>query len=109
MVSELKGKNVVFTGKMDRTRAEMEDLARSKGMHPQGAVNRSTDILVTGARVGRTKIDKAKSLGVEIITEAEFMNAIMNDAGPDPKVGKEPPTPAIDFEALEQEEGFGAW
>lgn len=109
MVSELKGKSVVFTGKMDRTRAEMEDIARANDMHPQGAVNRSTDILVTGARVGRTKTDKAKSLGVEIITEAEFMNAIMNGADPAPKAEKEPPTPAIDYGELEQEEGFGAW
>jgi len=74
--NKLTGKTVVFTGELvGFSRAEAEALVRqSKGM-PSSSVSSKTDILVTGEKAG-TKFNKAKQLGVKIISAEEFKEMI---------------------------------
>lgn len=61
-------RRVVVTGKVpNHSRQTAEQALREAGAIVQSAVGKDTDILVTGAAVGATKINKAKALGVEII------------------------------------------
>lgn len=68
----LNGINIVFTGTMSRPRAELIADATSKNACVQAKVNKKTNILCCGEKVGKTKTDAATKLGVEIITEQEY-------------------------------------
>ena len=68
----LAGKTLVVTGTLERYgRKEIEDLIKSLGGKAAGSVSKKTDYLVAGADAG-SKLDKARELGVPVLTEAEF-------------------------------------
>lgn len=70
--SPLAGKTVVFTGTLQSMgRKEAEELVASLGGKPSGSVSRKTDYVVVGANPG-SKYDRARELGVKILTEEEF-------------------------------------
>jgi DNA ligase (NAD+) len=72
----LSGKTVVITGTlptMSRTKAT--EVIEAAGGRVTGSVSKSTDFLLAGEEAG-SKLDKAKSLGVEIIDEAELLRRI---------------------------------
>ena len=69
-----EGMTIVFTGKLERmTREEAEATVRQGGGTAAGSVSKSTTMVVAGPAAG-TKLDKAKQLGVEIITEQDFFD-----------------------------------
>ncbi|MBU0629408.1 MAG: NAD-dependent DNA ligase LigA, partial [Candidatus Margulisbacteria bacterium] len=69
----LKGKKFVFTGGMEHyTRPEAEELVRQLGGSASSAVSKETDYVVAGTDPG-SKYDKAKKLGVKVLTEEEFV------------------------------------
>jgi DNA ligase (NAD+) len=73
---KLSGKTIVFTGQLNKfSRSQAESLVRRYGGVPSSSVSRKTDFLVSGEDAG-TKFNKAKDLGVKIITEAEFLRLI---------------------------------
>ncbi len=75
--SPIKGKGIVFTGKMEQgSREDMQAMARRLGAKVQTSVSGKTDFLVCGSKVGAKKIESARSKGVEIMTEDEFMNIV---------------------------------
>lgn len=75
--SQVAGLQVVFTGSMvSGSRDDMEKQARLLGAKVGGSVTGKTNILVCGANVGSTKTDKAKSLGVKTMTEAEWNDLV---------------------------------
>ena len=66
------GKSFVFTGSLaNRSREEAGQLVMQHGGKVSGSVSKKTDYVVVGADPG-SKYDKAKELGVPILTEAEF-------------------------------------
>jgi len=68
----LVGKTVVVTGTLSRyERSDIEELVRNLGGKPSGSVSKKTDYLVAGENAG-SKLEKAQSLGVKILTEDEF-------------------------------------
>jgi len=68
----LQGKTVVVTGTLARYgREEIEDAIRKAGGKPSGSVSKKTDYLLAGEKAG-SKLDKAKELGVAVLTEDEF-------------------------------------
>ncbi len=70
--SPLAGKTVVFTGSLQRfTRKQAQDLAAAKGAKVTSSVSSRTDFVVAGENPG-SKYDKARKLGVTILTEQEF-------------------------------------
>jgi DNA ligase (NAD+) len=69
----LAGKTVVVTGTLEHfTRQEIEQKIQSLGARASGSVSKKTDFVLAGAEAG-SKLDKAKSLGVPILTEQEFV------------------------------------
>ena len=75
--SAIAGKKIVFTGKMAHgSRKEMQAQARKLGATVQSAVSGKTDMLVCGGKVGATKIAKAEKVGVEIISEEDYLQKI---------------------------------
>lgn len=72
----ISGKTMVFTGALQSlSRDEAKELARQSGAHVTDSVSRKTDYLVAGSDAG-SKAAKAKDLGVEVLTEAEFLKMV---------------------------------
>ncbi len=68
----LVGKTLVVTGTFARYgRDEIEALIVARGGKASGSVSKKTDYVVAGDKAG-SKLDKAKALGVPVLTEAEF-------------------------------------
>jgi DNA ligase (NAD+) len=69
---KLAGKSFVFTGSLaNRSREEAGELVLQHGGKVSGSVSKKTDYVVVGTDPG-SKYDKAKELGVAILTETEF-------------------------------------
>ncbi len=74
--AKLSGKTIVITGTLiSFTRSEAEELVRRLGGNPSSSVSKNTDFLVAGSEPG-SKLDKAKALGVKIMTEEEFRKVV---------------------------------
>ena len=72
----LAGKTVVVTGTLTRfSRDEIHKLIEREGGKPSGSVSSKTSYLVAGEAAG-SKLDKAKSLGVPVLTEDEFLELV---------------------------------
>jgi DNA ligase (NAD+) len=72
----LSGKTVVVTGTLPNyKREEIESLIVQHGGHAASSVSKKTDFVVAGEKAG-TKLDKARTLGVRVISEAEFNELI---------------------------------
>ena len=69
----LAGKSVVVTGTLGTfDRHEIEDLIIARGGKASGSVSKKTSFVIAGENAG-SKLDKATQLGVEVITEQQFM------------------------------------
>ncbi len=72
----LAGKTYVLTGTLPTlSRTQATELIESAGGRVAGSVSKKTDAVVAGEEAGG-KLDKAKSLGVEIIDEAELLRRL---------------------------------
>ncbi len=70
--ADLTGKTVVVTGTLSRySREEVEGLVKKLGGKAAGSVSKKTSYVVAGEKAG-SKLDKAKELGVPVLTEDEF-------------------------------------
>jgi DNA ligase (NAD+) len=70
--SALAGKSIVVTGTLVKYgREEIERRLRDLGAKASGSVSKKTDFLLAGDKAG-SKLEKARELGVRIITEEEF-------------------------------------
>ncbi|KQN37430.1 aromatic ring-opening dioxygenase LigA [Sphingomonas sp. Leaf407] len=79
VASELTGKTVVFTGKLETlSRDEAKAQADALGARVAGSVSKKTDLVVVGADAG-SKRAKAEELGIRVIDEAAW-NAIVSNA-----------------------------
>lgn len=73
MSNAFAGRTIVVTGKLeyftrDTINARIEELGAKAG----STVSKNTDYLIAGEKAG-SKLDKARSLGVTVITEQEFL------------------------------------
>jgi DNA ligase (NAD+) len=69
---KLAGKSFVFTGSLaSRSREEAGEIVQQHGGKVSGSVSKKTDYVVVGTDPG-SKRDKAKELGVTILSEKEF-------------------------------------
>jgi DNA ligase (NAD+) len=70
------GKSFVFTGTLIKmTRDEAQDLVRTLGGEVSGSVSKKTSYVVAGESAG-SKLEKARELGVEVLTEEEFLKMV---------------------------------
>ena len=78
--SPFAGKKVVLTGTLEHfTRPQATEIIESLGGNCTSSVSKATDFVLAGAEAG-SKLDKAQSLGVAILTEADFLK-ICEDCG----------------------------
>ncbi|AMN33745.1 NAD-dependent DNA ligase LigA [Clostridium perfringens] len=74
--SPFMGKTVVVTGTLENySRTSIKEKLESLGAKVSGSVSKKTDFVIAGEAAG-SKYDKAKSLGVTILSEEEFENMI---------------------------------
>lgn len=70
------GKTIVFTGALQKlTREQAQELVYKLGASPSGSVSKKTNLVVAGEKAG-SKLDKARSLGVQVISEDEFLEIV---------------------------------
>ena len=68
----LEGKTLVVTGTLKKyTRDQIEELITQNGGHAASSVSKKTDYVVAGENAG-SKLEKAHSLKVNVITENDF-------------------------------------
>lgn len=73
------GKTLVFTGTLPTLgRNEAQQLATAVGAKCAGSVSKKTDYVIAGAEAG-SKLEKAQTLGVKIINEAEFLKLLKGE------------------------------
>ena len=72
--SGFAGKHICVTGKLSKTRKEIEQLIKDAGGIVASGVSKNTDVLVVGKDAG-SKLDKARELGITVFNEEDFMSA----------------------------------
>jgi DNA ligase (NAD+) len=76
----LAGKTYVLTGTLPTlSRAQATELVEAAGGRVAGSVSKKTDAVVAGEDAG-SKLEKAKSLGVDVIDEAELLRRVGRSA-----------------------------
>jgi len=69
----LEGKTLVVSGVFNTfSRNELKDLIEELGGRNASSVSSNTDFLVAGENMGPAKLEKAKELGIDVISEDEF-------------------------------------
>ncbi|WP_331758841.1 NAD-dependent DNA ligase LigA (plasmid) [Nocardia sp. NBC_01377] len=80
----LAGKTVVITGALSDPRSgekvarpTFQRLCEKAGATAASSVSANTDMLITGAGVGESKLTKAEKLGVEVVDQGQIWNALI--------------------------------
>jgi DNA ligase (NAD+) len=72
----LSGKTVVVTGTLKNySREEIQEAIVKNGGRAAGSVSKKTDFVLAGEEAG-SKLEKAKQLGVPVLTEEQFQRMI---------------------------------
>ena len=76
---KLQGKSIVISGVFTHhTRDEYKAMIEANGGKNVGSVSKKTSFILAGENMGPEKRKKAESLGVEILTEEQFLALIHN-------------------------------
>jgi DNA ligase (NAD+) len=79
IVGVLSGKTIVVSGVFYAfSRDEMKELIENNGGKNGSSISSKTDFLVAGDNMGPSKLKKAVDLGVEILSEDEFVKLLNN-------------------------------
>ena len=75
----LLGKSIVVSGVFSHhSRDEYKAMIEAHGGKNVGSVSKKTSFILAGENMGPEKRKKAESLGVEILTEEQFLELIKN-------------------------------
>lgn len=73
----LAGKSVVISGVFARhSRDEYKSMIERHGGKNVGSISKKTDFVLAGENMGPAKLEKARSLGIPVISEDEFLEMI---------------------------------
>lgn len=76
----LQGKSIVISGTfMHHSRDEYKTLIEEHGGKNVGSVSKKTSFILAGENMGPEKRKKAENLGVELITEEQFLSMLNNE------------------------------
>ena len=79
MSNKLEGKSIVVSGVFSQhSRDEYKAMIEANGGKNVGSVSKKTSFILAGENMGPEKRKKAESLGVEILTEEQFLELIEN-------------------------------
>ena len=74
--SVFAGKTIVLTGSLENfTRPELTEILEGMGAKVSGSVSKSTNLVIAGESAG-SKLDKAKSLDIEVWAEADLLKHV---------------------------------
>ena len=77
--NKLEGKSIVVSGVFSQhSRDEYKAMIEANGGKNVGSVSKKTSFILAGENMGPEKRKKAESLGVEILTEEQFLELIEN-------------------------------
>ena len=78
----LEGISIVISGSFEQhSRDELKAMIEAHGGKNLAAVSANTTYLLAGAKIGPAKLQKAQKLGIQIISEQEFL-AMIGDSAP---------------------------
>ena len=81
----LAGRNIVVSGTFrEHSRDRLKELIEAHGGKVQSGVAANTDFIIAGDKMGPTKLQKAKKLGIRLVSEEEFIGMIGGDSGSAP-------------------------
>ena len=76
----LEGKTIVISGTFsEHSRDEYKQIIENYGGKNSGSVSKKTDFILAGENMGPAKLEKAQSLGVQVISEQEFLEMIKQE------------------------------
>jgi DNA ligase (NAD+) len=71
--TSLNGLNILVTGKLPNfSRDEIKDVIKANGGKAASGISSATSLVVAGEKAANPKIEKARSLGIPVITAEEF-------------------------------------
>jgi len=74
--AKFRGVSFVLTGTLEHySREEAQEILKSYGAKTPSSVSKNTNYVIAGANAG-SKLDKARALGVQVLSEEEFMKMI---------------------------------
>ena len=75
--SALEGKTIVISGTfLQHSRDELKELIEANGGKSISGVSKNTTLLLAGEGIGPSKLEKAQTFGVQIISEQDFYKMI---------------------------------
>ncbi|WP_107037886.1 NAD-dependent DNA ligase LigA [Brumimicrobium mesophilum] len=76
----LQGKSIVVSGVFQTlSRKELKEAIEANGGKNVGSISSKTTFIVAGDNMGPAKLEKAEKLGVEILSEADFIKLIKGE------------------------------
>ena len=73
----LAGQTIVISGTFQKhSRDEYKDIIEQHGGKNTGSVSKKTDFILAGENMGPQKLEKARQLGIRIMSEEEFLDLI---------------------------------
>ena len=73
----LEGQSVVISGVFSvHSRDEYKDIIEKHGGKNVGSISKKTSFILAGENMGPSKLEKARTLGIKIMSEAEFLSMI---------------------------------
>lgn len=74
------GKSIVISGTFSKhSRDEYKEMIERNGGKNAGSVSKKTDFILAGENMGPSKLEKAKSLGIQLVDEETFLNMLSNN------------------------------
>ena len=81
MGTALEGKSIVISGVFTHhSRDEYKDIIERNGGKNVGSISKKTSFVLAGENMGPSKLEKAQKLGVQIMSEEEFLQFIMHNS-----------------------------
>jgi len=78
----LKGMTFCVTGVLSRKREDVHADIRAAGGEVHDSVKKTTTVLVSGDKTGKSKLDQAKKYGSKVVTEAQLYEMMAEGAVP---------------------------
>jgi DNA ligase (NAD+) len=76
---KIKGFNIVISGTFEKhSREELKELIEQNGGKNVSSISKKTSHILAGENMGPSKLEKARALGIPIISEDEFLKMIGN-------------------------------
>lgn len=77
----LEGKTIVISGTFARhSRDEYKDMIMAQGGKNSGSISKKTSFVLAGENMGPAKLEKCRQLGIQIISEDEFLSMLHDES-----------------------------